>query len=899
MGLAFAQQLATSHAGAGSRSINSEGAKLATITVDYPAEGSIFPPEIALPTFLWRDAADSALIWTIEVTFTDGSAAIKSQSAGERLRPGEIDPRCISRSNELPKLTPDQAAARTWIPDAATWATIKRHSTEHLASVAITGFADEHLKHPISRGTVEIETSKDPVGAPIFYRDVPLMPSDSEKGVIKPLAQSDLPLIAWRLRNIAEPRSRLLLTGLHTCANCHSFSRDGKTLGMDLDGPANDKGLYALVAIKPEIAIRNQDVISWSSLRDNTVSPSRIGFMSQVSPDGRYVVTMIRGLEKELPSSYYVENFKDYRFLQVFYPTRGVLAWYDRATGRRQGLPGADDPRYVQTDPVWSPDGKYVVFARAEAKDPYPEGQKQAEYANDPAENQIQYGLYRIPFNDGKGGQAAPIVGASHNGMSNSFPKISPDGRWIIFVKCRNAQLMRPDSQLYIVPAEGGVARRLRSNTLLMNSWHSFSPNGRWLVFSSKNRSPYTQMFLTHLDEKGNDSPAILIDNSTAANRAVNIPEFINIPPDGLLKIDVPAAEFYRLYDEALSLVEKGELDKGIAAWKGALALDPADAKANCNLGFALERRGNLDEAMEYYRKALEADSQLAEAHNNLGIALLQKGQLDAAIVHFQRALDANPGYARSYDALVASFGNLANARPRPLKLEDAAQPAAQEEAFYNVRQIEQKREKIDAQYQRNLKAVIAYILTTDGSAPSGVGIPQPGLSSQQGAATSQQEMAGSPNHPLELDQTANAHAVLERLVGSLEIPRLRRLAAQKPESDESLAAQRQILRIFLRTFEVGSALMERNKTAQALWSFEIAAQVAPMNPYISYDLARAQALNGAKKEALKTLHAAVEKGFDETSRLEGDAAFENLRVGADYQKLLAKLRDVKPAPSF
>jgi len=48
---------------------------------------------------------------------------------------------------------------------------------------------------------------------------------------------------------------------------------------------------------------------------------------------------------------------------------------------------------------------------------------------------------------------------------------------------------------------------------------------------SSKSRGPYTKMFLTHIDEQGNDSPAILIDNATAANRAVNIPEFVNIPP--------------------------------------------------------------------------------------------------------------------------------------------------------------------------------------------------------------------------------------------------------------------------------------------------------------------------------------------------------------------------------
>ena len=72
--------------------------------------------------------------------------------------------------------------------------------------------------------------------------------------------------------------------------------------------------------------------------------------------------------------------------------------------------------------------------------------------------------------------------------------------------------------RLYIVPSTGGEARPLRSNLKTMNSWHSFSPNGRWLVFSSKTPSFYTRLYLTHIDEDGNSSPAIPIDNSTAAN---------------------------------------------------------------------------------------------------------------------------------------------------------------------------------------------------------------------------------------------------------------------------------------------------------------------------------------------------------------------------------------------
>ena len=73
----------------------------------------------------------------------------------------------------------------------------------------------------------------------------------------------------------------------------------------------------------------------------------------------------------------------------------------------------------------------------------------------------FQFDLYRIPFNDGKGGTAEPLAGASHNGMSNYFPKYSPDGKWIVFCKAKSFMLLQPDSELYIIPAEGGEARRL------------------------------------------------------------------------------------------------------------------------------------------------------------------------------------------------------------------------------------------------------------------------------------------------------------------------------------------------------------------------------------------------------------------------------------------------------
>jgi hypothetical protein len=510
---------------------------LLPISIDYPEDGSIFPPGIIPPTFLWRDAAGTS--WSIDISFAGKAPAIHVLSNGEHMRLGPIDPECIGNPDDLPKLTLQQAATRTWTPDAATWNAIQSHSIDQPATITITGYRDGQVA--FSKSHTAIFTSADPVGAPIFYRDVPLMPTIAVGGNVQPLAPSTLHLIQWRLRDIRKPESRTVLKNMPTCGNCHSFAADGKTFGMDIDGPANDKGLYAVVPVQKHMTIHSKDMVHWNV--DGKVGEVRVGFMSQVSPDGRYVLSTFAGPSLKLLQSYYVTNFLDYRFLQVFYPTRGILEWYNRATGLRQPLPGADDPRYVQTDGVWSRDGKYIVFARAEARDPRPPGQRPALRANDPNETPIQYDLYRIPFNDGKGGTPERIVGASQNGMSNNFPKISPDGRWIVFVQCHNGQLMRPDSQLYIVPFEGGVARKMRANTTLMNSWHSFSPNGRWMVFSSKARSYYTQMYLTHLDAGGNDSPAILIDNATAANRAVNIPEFVNIDADGIEDIEVHVAD--------------------------------------------------------------------------------------------------------------------------------------------------------------------------------------------------------------------------------------------------------------------------------------------------------------------------------------------------------------------
>ena len=628
-----------------------EAAGPQTLIIDIPINNSIYPPDITSPQFAWRDEHSAATVWRVEVVFSGKARPIQEWSSGEKMQIGPLDESL--EGYVPPTLTPEQAADHTWRPDAKTWEEIKKHSVASPARVIIGGYTNRNSSEPVSRAEATISTSKEPVGAPIFYRDVPLIPPNPEteqRGVIKPLPDSVLPKIRWDLRYVNQARSKVIMTNLPTCGNCHSFSSDGKTLGIDVDGPANDKGLYALVPIRKVSTISNDYLVRWSAFSEEH-SQKRFGFMSQVSPDGKYVVNSI-----DVPHAHgtrvldrlYNGFYENYGFGQVFYPTRGVLAWYSKETGKLQPLPGADDPNYVQTSAFWSPDGKYLIYSRAAARDPYPPGYKRSTYANDPNETQIQYDLYRIPFNGGRGGTPERIVGASENGMSNNFPKVSPDGRWIVFVQCKNGLLMRPDSKLFIVPFAGGEARPLESNLPVMNSWHTFNPNGHWLAFSSKSPSLYTHLYLTHIDDQGHASPPIVVENATDANRAVNIPEFVNLGPEGLDHIDTPAIDFYREFDIAQQLQDAHKYAEAIPAWKVAADKDSTDARPYNNMGVALAAVGKSSDAIAAYEKSLSMNNDSSQTHNNLGSVLAEAGRFDEAMTQIEKAieLDADNGAA-------------------------------------------------------------------------------------------------------------------------------------------------------------------------------------------------------------------------------------------------------------
>ena len=220
-------------------------------------------------------------------------------------------------------------------------------------------------------------------------------------------------------------------------------------LGWICDGPANNKALYAITPVTSHMSIRQENVISWLAISDKSGDKRgaglRLGFMSQVSPNGECVVTTVN-------TQMYVANFADYRFLQVFYPTRGTLAWYNRSTGRMQALPGAADPRYVHTGATWSPDGKVSGLLPRRGQRGISRRREDGRICERSERDPDPVRPLSDPLQCGARAGGETDRGSFANSMSNTFPKVSPDGRWIVFVQCRNGSVDAPRWPAYIIP---------------------------------------------------------------------------------------------------------------------------------------------------------------------------------------------------------------------------------------------------------------------------------------------------------------------------------------------------------------------------------------------------------------------------------------------------------------
>ena len=226
--------------------------------------------------------------------------------------------------------------------------------------------------------------------------------------------------------------------------------------------------------------------------------------------------------------------------------TYSDLMLYD--VERHEVLPLECDTNNLDCFPFWSPDGKYLYYCSAHYEKFDTAQTISKEFDMIQHYKDVKYSLYRRPFtrSERSFGEREMVFDAACDSMSATLPRISPDGRWLLFTMGGHGvfHIWHRDADLYLLDLQQATdegqmpqARRLDEvNSDNVESYHSWSSNGRWIIFSSRRTDGnFTRPYIAHFDGKGHFSKPFELPQKNPQYhrellRSYNIPEFMTGP---------------------------------------------------------------------------------------------------------------------------------------------------------------------------------------------------------------------------------------------------------------------------------------------------------------------------------------------------------------------------------
>lgn len=266
--------------------------------------------------------------------------------------------------------------------------------------------------------------------------------------------------------------------------------------------------------------------------------------------------------------------------------TKSCLIFYDLENNTV--TPITRDTTDLDCFPFWSPDGRYIYYVSAhwERRDTV-----NMDFELIKNYKEVQYNLYRKPFDEQTRtfGPRELIYDAVARNRSVTLPRISPDGRWLMFTQGKFGvfHIWHNDADLFLLdlkkevpqpepiaytsyspdnlpagvlpPTANNVEREEAADSLReaagsryplpeniraidelnshdVESYHSWSSNGAWVIFSSRRTDGnFTRPFIAHFDGKGHFTrPFELPQDNPQYHReflrSYNIPEFMSGP---------------------------------------------------------------------------------------------------------------------------------------------------------------------------------------------------------------------------------------------------------------------------------------------------------------------------------------------------------------------------------
>ncbi|MBO4821459.1 MAG: PD40 domain-containing protein [Prevotella sp.] len=198
-----------------------------------------------------------------------------------------------------------------------------------------------------------------------------------------------------------------------------------------------------------------------------------------------------------------------------------------------------NDTTEFEVFPCWAPDGKTLYYCSGHfiENDSVTSNSKNvvARYKD------LKYNIYKKSFDPETMafGPRELVFDAIAIGQSAVLPRISPDGRFMLFSSADHGyfHIWHRDADLWMMDLKSGDVRKLDElNSPDTESYHSWSSNGRWVIFSSRrDDGTFTRPFIAHVDANGHGSkpfelPSADADYHRLFMRSYNIPEFMRGP---------------------------------------------------------------------------------------------------------------------------------------------------------------------------------------------------------------------------------------------------------------------------------------------------------------------------------------------------------------------------------
>ncbi|MCF0172595.1 MAG: PD40 domain-containing protein [Bacteroidales bacterium] len=310
-------------------------------------------------------------------------------------------------------------------------------------------------------------------------------------------------------RNLENFRQTAVVTNSQTdknCMNCHNFcNRSPQKMVMHM------RAVHGCTLVLDNGKVEKL----------NTKTPQTISALvyPQWHPSGRFIAFSVNDTGQAFHSC-------DANRIEVYDMDSDVVV-YDTETHEIISCPLLMDTLRCETFPTFSPDGTTLYFCSAQR-------------LHIPEEfDDARYDIFSVSFDAESrtfGSRIDTVFCASELGHSASFPRISPDGRRLLFTfsDYGNFSIWHKAADLWMTDLQDGHTAALDAvNSDDVDSYHSWSGNSRWIVVSSRRGDGlYTRPYFAYIAEDGTPGKAFLLpqkdlDYYDSFLKSYNIPEFV------------------------------------------------------------------------------------------------------------------------------------------------------------------------------------------------------------------------------------------------------------------------------------------------------------------------------------------------------------------------------------